>query len=241
MRRMPDGTTLSDELLRAMKRIEGLGVRYPPGYCETILEKYTLENVPFPYIVMQIAEARIRNHFLYPHLLENPGHFLDYGCGTGDAIRRLIRDGYPAERLTGFDVTDASLCLGYDLYLDRDEMEHRFRVSPTFPFPPGQFDVVYSGNVIHVIREDAELVEYLGNAHGTLKPGGIFFGVTLGLAEGISNRGSEGPPRLMPAQIILRYLADAGFGKIILKNDEISPSRNRPAHLAHYQFSAIAE
>lgn len=114
-------------------------------------------------------------------------------------------------------------------------------VSASFPFPSERFDIVYSGSVVHVIREDAELFEYLGNALCALKPGGLFFGSTLGLAEGFARRGREGPPRLMPEKEIRDYLSAAGFGSIVIQCEEIPIQRNHPAHLTLFQFSAIAE
>jgi SAM-dependent methyltransferase len=221
-----------------MKRIEKLGVKYPPGYHETIAKRYTLETVPYPYIVMHIGDARIRRHFLYPDLFEKPGDLLDYGCGSGDAIRQLIRDGYPADRITGFDVSDSSLLLGYDLYLDRQEMEKRVLVSVSFPFAAERFDLIYSGSVIHVIRDENEFLTYLGNACRALKSGGIFFGSTLGLADGTAWRGNGGPPRMMPEREIRDHLEAAGFSRILIRNEEIPQYRNGRQHLALFQFSA---
>src|SRR5208283_4801341 len=93
----PPGKTLPEELSLAMKRIEAYGVVYPMGYYQTLLDKYTREGVR------------------YPQVLKGPGKLLDYGCGTGDNVRQLLRNGFPRERITAFDINWASIELGFDL------------------------------------------------------------------------------------------------------------------------------
>ncbi|MDO8871693.1 MAG: class I SAM-dependent methyltransferase [Methanoregula sp.] len=238
MRMMPDGKTLAEELHRAMKRIEGFGVRYPLGYYDTITQRYTLENVPYPYIVMQIGEARIRKHFLYSELFGKGGDLLDYGCGTGDAIRQLIRDGYPVSRITGFDVSDASLRIGYDLYLDRDEIEPLVSVAPSFPCPHERFDRVYSGSVIHVLGDERDFLEYLEKAHRTLRKGGVFFGSTLGLDDAAPGRGRDGPPRLMRKRELVESFEKTGFSEIQILQEERPELELRGLNFCLYQFCA---
>ena len=238
MRRMPDGKDLAEELHRAMTRLEKFGVKYPPGYCDTITQRYTLKNVPYPYIVMQIGESRIRKHFLYSELFGKKENLLDYGCGTGDAIRQLIRDGYPASRITGFDVSDASLRIGYDLYLDRDEIEPLVSVAASFSCPSERFDRVYSGSVIHVLRDEGDFTEYLRKAYRTLKPTGIFFGSTLGLADAAAGRPEQGPPRLMRREGLLDAMEEAGFTDIRIVIEERPAFAQRGRGLCLYQFSA---
>ena len=237
-RRMPDGTTLAEELINAMGRIGRLGVVYPAGYSDTIIKKYTLETVPYPYIVMHIGDPRIRRHFFYRELLIKPGEFLDYGCGTGDTIRQLIRDGYPADRINGFDVNDGSLRLGYDLYLDKDEIERLVTVAPAFSCPPERYGFVYSGSVIHVLGEEKEFLDYLGKAYRTLKPGGIFFGSTLGLDDKATGRGRDGPPRLMRKYELRASLWNSGFKNVRIVLEERPEPERRGLNFCLYQFSA---
>ncbi|MEN6609793.1 MAG: class I SAM-dependent methyltransferase [Methanoregulaceae archaeon] len=235
---MPDGTTLAMELRNAMERVGALGVRHPPGYAETITARYTIDNVPYPYIVMQIGQARIRKHFFYPDLFGTPGDLLDYGCGTGDTIRQLIRDGYPASRITGFDVSDASLRIGYDLYLDRDEIEPLVSFAPSFPCPPERFDRVYSGSVIHVLGNEKDFLEYLDKVHRTLKPRGIFFGSTLGLADATAERPEQGPPRLMRRIELLDAMENTGFKDIRIIIEERPEFARAGRGFCLFQFSA---
>lgn len=239
MRRMPDGKTLGEKLLQAMKRLEKYGVKYPPGYYDTIRARYTLENVPYPYIVMQIGEARIRKHFIYPDLLWEPVDFLDYGCGTGDAIRQLIRDGYPPDKLIGFDISDASLRLGYDMYLDREEMEKRIVVFPVFPCPRERYDRVYSGSVIHVLGDEREFSSYLRNAYETLRPGGLFFGSTLGLTDAAAKRPEHGPPRLMREREFAAAVEQGGFSAIRMVKEDRPELTRAGRGFCLFQFSAV--
>lgn len=236
---LPDGTTLAEALHRAMTRIEQTGVKYPDGYYETIQKRYTRENLPYPFIVLHMGDARIRKHFLYPDLFRNTGDLLDYGCGTGDAIRQLIRDGYPPDKLIGFDISDASLRLGYDLYLDRDEIEKRIVVFPVFPCPRERYDRVYSGSVIHVLGDEREFASYLRNAYESLRPGGLFFGSTLGLADSAAERPDRGPPRLMRQQELAAAIEQGGFLAIrIVKEDR--PELTRAGRgMCLFQFSAV--
>ena len=210
--RFPPGTTLDEELAAAMRRIEARGVVYPPGYHRMLVEKYTREGVRYPHILMILGEPRINRHFFYPCALGRPGRLLDYGCGTGDNVRQLIRDGFPRDRITGFDVNRASIDLGFDLYRDREEISDLFVASGTFPFGPAEFGTVYSASVFHVIADDGEFGAYLAHAWSALKPGGILFGSTLGLAEvAARSSGRRGPPRLMTEEELSHQLMGAGF------------------------------
>jgi SAM-dependent methyltransferase len=225
--RFPPGKTLPEELSIVMRRIAAYGVVYPEGYYETLLEKYTREGVRYPHILMILGQPRINNHFFYSRLLEGTGRLLDYGCGTGDNVRQLLRDGFPRERITAFDINRASIDLGFDLYGDRGEIGDLFTVSDTFPFGPAEFDRVYSASVFHVIADDQEFGAYLAHARSVLRPGGIFFGSTLGLAgeEVTASPGEWGPPRLMTEEQLAGHLAGAGFAR---------PEIVRRDHLPHY-------
>jgi SAM-dependent methyltransferase len=210
--RFPPGKTLAEELCTVMKRIESCGVVYPPGYYQMLLEKYTKEGVLYPHILMILGEPRINHHFFYSRALKRTGRFLDYGCGTGDNVRQLIRDGFPRQRITAFDINWASINLGFDLYRDREEICDLFVVAEMFPFGPAEFDTMYSASVFHVIADDNELNNYLANAFSALKPGGVLFGSTLGMVAGaVRNPDQRGPPRVMPREQLAVYLTSAGF------------------------------
>ncbi len=224
--RFPPGTTLGGELAAAMRRIEARGVVYPPGYHRVLVEKYTREGVRYPHILMILREPRINRHFFYPRALGRPGRLLDYGCGTGDNVRQLIRDGFPRDRITAFDVDRASIDLGFDLYRDREEISDLFVASGKFPFGPAEFGTVYSASVFHVIADDREFGAYLAHAWSALEPGGILFGSTLGLVEGAPrSSGGRGPPRLMTGGELNHQLTSAGFTR---------PEMVRRDHVPHH-------
>ncbi|RXE56260.1 hypothetical protein ABH15_08985 [Methanoculleus taiwanensis] len=238
MHRYRNGSTLKEELARAMKRLESTGVVYPEGYCEAILEKYTPERVPYPYIVLHVGDPRIVRHFYYPEAMKQTGRLLDYGCGTGDAVRQLLRAGYPREKVTGFDVDGKSIDLGMDLYADRNESADLFRVSPTFPFEPGSFDIIYSGSVFHVIDDESEFREYLQNAFDGLRAGGTFFGSTLGLRDSASARPAEGPPRLMKRHELIDSMTEIGFSELTVREGDRSRMHGAAPGFCIFEFLA---
>jgi SAM-dependent methyltransferase len=207
-----DGKTLEGELAAAVARVGALGVSYPDGYCDTLIAKYKKDGVPYPHILSILGEPRIKGHFFYPGMLKRTGPFLDYGCGTGDNIRQLLRDDFPRNRITGFDLSWESLSLGFDLYLDREETGDLFVVNDTFPFEAQRFETIYSGSVIHVIADDDELDTYLDNAWRVLAPGGIFFGSTLGREDGDAGKPKDGGAvRVMPRRDLVQHIVAAGF------------------------------
>jgi SAM-dependent methyltransferase len=132
---------------------------------------------------MRVGEPNIRRHSRYKGILRAKGNLLDYGCGTGDDIRALVYDGYPRQKIVGFDVDWKSIDLGFDLYLDRATLGVRFVVGKKFPFRLSTFDAVYSGSVLHVLGSKRKVTKYISNAHVVLNRGGIFFGSTLGFGK----------------------------------------------------------
>ena len=90
-------------------------------------------------------------------------------------------------------------------------------VNDTFPFGAEQFDMCYSGSVIHIIADDTELDEYLANAWMVLRPGGILFGSTLGIKDGDACGPDEhGPPRVAPRSDLIRHITAAGFAAPVI-------------------------
>ena len=206
------GRSLPEEIGRAMNRLARYGVAYPEGYYQDLVEKYTRRGIPYPHILIILGIPRINHHAFYRSALARPGRLLDYGCGTGDNVRQLLRDGFPREQISAFDIGRESVDLGFDLYRDRPAMEDLFVISEKFPFGNNGFEYTYSASVIHVIRNEREYRTYLANAYSALRPGGVFFGSTLGLKEGAARSpGARGPPRILTPEQLESDLTGAGF------------------------------
>ena len=184
---LPEEFNLERELLRVMSLLASIGVNYPPGYKEILIRKYKKDKVRYPRILMRMGEPNIRKHQRFQDILQLKSDFLDYGCGTGDDIRALVKSGYPPQKIVGYDVNWDSINLGFDLYLDQDRLGIQFTVSKEFPFHPSTFDIVYSGSVLHVLRTKRTIKSYISNAYAVLKPAGILFGSTLGFRKGEPN------------------------------------------------------
>ena len=67
---------------------------------------------------------------------------------------------------------------------------------------------------------------YLKNAYTTLRPGGIFFGTTMGIVvdAGMLHRGC-GLERLLSQKALKNSLADVGFNHITIKEHPVIPGR----------------
>jgi len=213
-RSFPDGTNLRIELLKAMDRLEHFGVTYPSGYLEELAEKHS-SRVNYPRVLMRIGEPRIRQHPYYDAILEKGCDILDCGCGTGDDIRALIKDGYPRDKIKGFDIDWNSIDIGYDLYRDRESMHDLFVVSKKFPFANKTFDAVYSGNVLHTMKDRHKISDYLINVHKVLRDGGILFGSTLGTESHIPSARRN----LLTENELRHLLEGTGFKNIEIKTD----------------------
>lgn len=224
MRRFPKGTTLKKELKNAMGRLESLGVSYPEGYFLRLSKKYSSKGVAYPRTLMRIGEPNIRKHPNYKDIIKKGGKFLDCGCGTGDDIRELLREGYPREKIIGYDVNWKSINLGLDLYMDREEMRRIFIVSPFFRFKNREFNIIYSGSVLHTMRNKKSILNYLANCRRALKNEGIVFGSTLGTRQKTKN-----PKRLtvLTKEELTVLLEENGFGAIKIVDTE-NPHSDRP-------------
>jgi len=231
------GKSLPGELLAAMRRAGSSGVRYPEGYFAMLLEKYGREGIWYPHILTILGRPRINHHFFYPHALVRRGRLLDYGCGTGDNVRQLLRDGFSREGITAFDINRNSIDIGFDLYRDQGMLGGLFVVSEEFPFRPEEFDTVYSASVFHVIARETEFRNYLAHAYSALRSGGVFFGSTLGLIRGSSlPRTRRGPPRLMTREQLERSLVRAGFlPPVIVRRSTV------PDHIPNHEVLCVFE
>jgi ubiquinone/menaquinone biosynthesis C-methylase UbiE len=227
MRRFPNGTDLRTELEKAMDRLRPLGISYPSNYLDELLDKYSA-GINYPRVLMRIGEPRIRKHPHYRKILERGGDFLDYGCGTGDDIRALIKDGYPRSRIKGFDIDWNSINIGFDLYRDREPMQGIFVVSTKLPFSDESFDIVYSGSVLHTIEDRHAISLYLTDACRVLRDGGVFFGSTLGAEDNAHVPSDEVRRTLLTEEELRHSMEQMCFTHIeIVKTDNTSPANPR--------------
>jgi SAM-dependent methyltransferase len=235
VRKFPEGTSLEKELEGALKRVKTRGVRYPKGYLERLVRKYTKKGVAYPRILMRLGEPLILKHEHYKEVLKRGGKFLDFGCGTGDDVRQLIMDGFPRKDIIGFDIDCKCIDLGYDFYLDRPKMKGRFLVSKKPNFKDEAFDIVYSGSVLHTMHKMTDVNKYLEAARDALKTGGILFGSTLGAFR---PKNLEKRTTFLTKKSFYSLLRKKGFKNIhIIGTNEMAQSVGK----RRYWFYAIKE
>ena len=227
----PEGKSLEGELQRILTILESRGITYPPNYLATLIKKYSEIGVVYPHILIRVGEPNIRKHKFYLELLQHPKKLLDFGCGTGDDIRELVKNGYPINLIQGFDIDDKSINLGFDLYLDREKFEPIFLISPNPELITDKYEIIYSGSVIHTLRSPENAINYLKKAYELLDANGILFGSTIGFAnESHKDENSEINPQKNQHLVLFsegsfqKELSKVGFKEIslyITENDEL--------------------
>jgi len=140
----------------------------------------------FPYRCIReyrFAYPRIMMHPYYNKLLWelNNKRILDIGCCTGTDIRQLVIDGAKTENLLGVDIEDGYFSVGFNLFGDKDKMQHRFAMVDVlstdvenqnmalsqflYPRPsaksgvsetlgPQALDAVHCGSVFHLLNKE---------------------------------------------------------------------------------------
>lgn len=94
-----------------------------------------------------------------------PSRILDYGCGSGGAVRKFVDAGHLA---IGVDISDSGIDLAR-----RKVPEARFELleaGSKLPFADGSFDVCYSSEVIEHLFD---VQEFLLEVHRVLTPDGV--------------------------------------------------------------------
>jgi len=226
----PPGMPLEKALSRAMERISASGVQYPDGWFDRLVRKYSRTGIAYPFALIMAGTPRLAGHFAYARALQQEGLFLDYGCGCGDSVRALIRAGVSRDRIRAYDPDPSVVGLGFDLYRDRAETCGLFTVSRQFPFRTREFGCVFSTLVLPCLGDDREFWEYLGNARAALRPGGIFFGTTMGHYLPVESRHPQSRlERVMTAARFAECLAQAGFTRVEIVGEPVV--RTFPASL----------
>jgi SAM-dependent methyltransferase len=97
-----------------------------------------------------------------------PGHVLDYGCGTGDTSPELLEQLH-ARMVVGVDASRESLDVARNAHADP---RLQFKMMSDLE-PSREFDVVYCNGVFHHV-EPGQRLEALGYVHRSLSDGGYF-------------------------------------------------------------------
>jgi SAM-dependent methyltransferase len=172
--------------------------------------------------------------FLRRHLQDGRGRVLDFGCGDGDLVRDLRRDGFDA---FGADVfyegasfervsVDGLLADGYIRAIDP---------SGKLPFADGFFDAVVSHMVIEHVEE---LEGAVAETHRVLKRGGIAYHQFPTLE--VLREGHFGVPlshRLPAGRLRLSYMVLArrlGLGSFAVGKTPVAWAREALAWLDSY-------
>ncbi|MEP6692841.1 MAG: class I SAM-dependent methyltransferase [Gemmatimonadaceae bacterium] len=154
--------------------------------------------------------------YLFDQLLRGripPGStVLDAGCGAGRNLRYFLREGY---RVLGADSDEGAIgaMRRLAMQLAPDTPDDAFRVEPVerMSFPDGVAGVVISSAVLHFARDEAHFWAMLRGTWRVLRPGGMLFCRTAGLAglDG-SARSIEGRRYALPDGTE-RFLVDEPF------------------------------
>lgn len=129
----------------------------------------------------------IKTRWLLKDLARNPPHscgvfgrqcLLDFGCGTGTALRSLRSLKYPG-RLAGCDVSEKMLAEASEKWTADPSVSRRTGDSPEWrvvagnqaPFPDDYFDIVIASSVLHHV-EPAQRQALYAEFRRLLKPGG---------------------------------------------------------------------
>ncbi|MBI3986205.1 MAG: class I SAM-dependent methyltransferase [Lentisphaerae bacterium] len=127
----------------------------------------------------------IKTRWLLKDLARNPPYscgvferqcLLDFGCGTGTALRSLRTLGYPG-RLAGCDVSEKMLAEASEKWTTGTQPEWRVvtgnrpEAAWQAPFPDDHFDIVIASSVLHHV-EPAQRQTLYSEFRRLLKPGG---------------------------------------------------------------------
>ncbi|KAI1317382.1 hypothetical protein F5Y16DRAFT_152903 [Xylariaceae sp. FL0255] len=99
--------------------------------------------------------------------LKAPGSsevLLDMGCCLGHAVRQLIVEGVPSERLYGLDLQPRFLDFGYDLFCDRGKTKATYLSGDMLKDPDSKFeglngiiDIIYASAFFHLFERQDQI------------------------------------------------------------------------------------
>ncbi|KXS16556.1 hypothetical protein M427DRAFT_55501 [Gonapodya prolifera JEL478] len=141
---------------------------------------------------------RIARYPVYEEMLAAKAEgkrFMEVGCAFGTDVRKVVADGWPAENILAVDITDNYWKLGLSLFQDASTPPpvHTFFGDITDdPSTSSRPDIItfldagthfiYAGAVLHVLSE-AGVRAMLTKLYAVLAPGGVLFGLSVGVSE----------------------------------------------------------
>lgn len=151
------------------------------------------QQVKFPcighYAFLEFSIGRCMNYDELLQRLQCGATLLDIGCCFGQDIRKLVLDGAPAANLTGAELEQVFLDLGYELFNDKKALASKFVCGDIFAegaygLQDGSFDFVHAGSFFHQFSWE-EQIESLTKCLRLLKPqpGSMLLGRQIATVE----------------------------------------------------------
>jgi SAM-dependent methyltransferase len=155
----------------------------------------------FSFLSFAISSNPLYASTILPRLKQNlpQALLLDLGCGLGQDVRKLLHDGVSASRVYASDLSSDFLELGYDLFRDRDRLDHmHFLPADIFDDSPGSklrewngnFDIIHVSSFFHLFDGERQkwaigrVIQLLKDQPGTLVVGHQIGADTQGVPQG---------------------------------------------------------
>lgn len=136
------------------------------------------EQVKFPcigrYAFLEFSIGRAYHYDDILKRIKDGATLLDVGCCFGQDLRKLVYEGAPSSNLTGTELDQVFIDLGYELFKDRDSLDTKFIAGDIFSddaygLKDGSFDFIHAGSFFHQFTW-AEQIEVLTKCFRWLKP-----------------------------------------------------------------------
>ena len=135
---------------------------------QKFLQRSRAFNVcPYPCIgQFKFLNLTLFGHPLYPHVLDRIKQgetLLDFGCGLGQDLRKLVADGAPSTNICGLDIEPRLIDIGYELFLDRNSLQSKFTIEDVYnpnanwDSLTGKFDIINASAFFHLFPRPKQL------------------------------------------------------------------------------------